>query len=102
MIAVNQDKLGRGGYRVAKEGDTEVWVKPLDKGEYAVALFNRGGAAAKVTARWSDLKLKGPHKVRDLWAHADRGTFPEGYSAQVPAHGTVLVKIGQAKGTDSQ
>jgi alpha-galactosidase len=31
--------------------------------------------------------------VRDLWAHADRGTFTEKYSATVPPHGVVMVRV---------
>ena len=32
-------------------------------------------------------------KVRDLWAHADLGTFTDHFSATVPAHGVVMVRI---------
>src|SRR6266567_2122738 len=63
VIAIDQDKLGKQGVRVAKEGDLEVWAKPLADGSHAVALFNRGESAAKVTAKWSDLGLSGSRKV---------------------------------------
>src|SRR5438045_7475742 len=65
VIAVDQDKLGKQGTRVAKSGDTEVWSKPLADGSHAVGLFNRGGDTAKVMAKWSDLGIKGSHAVRD-------------------------------------
>jgi alpha-galactosidase len=58
-------------------------------------LFNRGSETAKITARWSDLGLHGSHKVRDLWAHSDRGEASGEYSAEVPSHGVVLVKISR-------
>ena len=32
-------------------------------------------------------------KRENLWAHADRGTFMEEYSAEAPSHGVVLVKV---------
>jgi len=51
--------------RVAKNGDLEVWARPLEDGGHAVGLFNRGEAAAKVAAQWSDIGVKGAHKVRD-------------------------------------
>src|SRR5262249_3676626 len=94
-IAIDQDKMGKQGVRVAKEGDLEVWSKPLADGSHAVGLFNRGENAAKVTARWRDLGLSGSHKVRDLWKHADLGKMAETFSADVPAHGVVLVKIAK-------
>ncbi len=31
--------------------------------------------------------------VRDLWAHADLGTFTNSFSATVPAYGSMLLKI---------
>jgi len=92
-IAVDQDKLGRQGIRVSQEGTAEVWSKPLADGSLAVGLFNRGDAAAKVTAKWSDLGLQGLHKVRDLWKHSDLGTVVGEYAAEIPSHGVVLIKI---------
>jgi alpha-galactosidase len=93
VIAVDQDKLGKQGTRVAKAGDTEVWSKPLADGGQAVGLFNRGGDSAKVTAKWSDLGLKGSHTVRDLWKHADLGKKSDQFEAVVPSHGVVMVRI---------
>jgi alpha-galactosidase len=31
--------------------------------------------------------------VRDLWAHQDRGAVADRLSAEVPAHGVVLVTV---------
>jgi alpha-galactosidase len=95
VIAVDQDKLGKQGVRKSQEGTVEVWAKPLADGGMAVGLFNRGDAAAKVTAKWSDLGLKGSHKVRDLWKHADAGKATGEYTAEVASHGVVMIKIGK-------
>jgi alpha-galactosidase len=72
----------------------EVWARPLADGTKAVALFNRGLQAASVTARWSDIGVSGPQVVRDLWQQRDLGTFSDRFSATVPAHGALLVKVG--------
>jgi alpha-galactosidase len=93
VIAIDQDKLGKQGVRVAKAGDLEVWSKPLADGGHAVALFNRGAEAAKVTAKWSDLGITGAHAARDLWKHADLGQMKDEFSGSVPTHGVILVKI---------
>jgi alpha-galactosidase len=95
VLEVNQDVLGRGGSRVWQEHRLEVWVKPLSDGTKAVALFNRGPQAANVTARWSDVGVSGRQPVRDLWLQRDLGTFPDRFTARVPAHGAVLVKVGR-------
>jgi alpha-galactosidase len=95
VIAVDQDKLGKQAARVAKDGDLEVWARPLSDGGFAVGLFNRGGTAAKVTAKWSDIGTKGSHKVRDLWQHKDLGSMKDEFSAEVPMHGVVMIKVAK-------
>ena len=93
VVAVNQDNLGHAGERIAKDGDAEVWAKSLDHGAYAVAFFNPGPVAMPVSIRWSSLKLNKTPNVRDLWAHADRQSSPEGFTANVPAHDVVLIRV---------
>ncbi|MGH9417309.1 MAG: glycoside hydrolase family 27 protein [Terriglobales bacterium] len=95
VIAIDQDRLGHEADRVSKKGDLEVWARPLADGSHAVGLFNRGPETAKVTARWSDVGIHGSHKVRDLWAHTDRGAESDEYSAEVPSHGVALVKVSR-------
>ncbi|MBP7937817.1 MAG: NPCBM/NEW2 domain-containing protein [Phycisphaerae bacterium] len=98
VLDVDQDPLGKAAVRVAQEGTTEVWARPLSDGTMAVGLFNRGRATAKVTAKWSDLKLSGKQLVRDLWQKKDVGRFEDTYTHEVRAHGAALVKIGKPQG----
>jgi alpha-galactosidase len=46
-----------------------------------------------VTANWSDLKLTGSQRVRDLWRQKDLGMFIDKFEAPVAPHGVVLVRI---------
>jgi alpha-galactosidase len=95
VIAVNQDKLGREGRRVRKDGDLEVWAKTLADGSRAVILFNRGANANKVSVAWEEIGYPAHvnANVRDLWAHKDLGAFTAGYAAEVAPHGAVMVKV---------
>ena len=98
VIAVDQDALGVQGTLISQPNSKdglEVWSKPLSGTDtVAVMLLNRSEQAANISANWSDLGLPyGPALVRDLWDRADRGLFTNSYSANVPAHGVVLVKI---------
>jgi alpha-galactosidase len=93
VIAVNQDRLGKQGSRVSREGDVEVWTRPLERGAQAVALFNLGSETAKATVRWEQAGFKAaPRKARDLWSHSDLKVAAPEYSAAVPAHGVVLLR----------
>ena len=93
VIDVDQDPLGKPGRRMALDGELEVWARDLEDGSKAVGLFNRGEEPATVTAKWSDLGIKGKKTVRDLWRQKDLGKFRDEFKAQVPRHGVVLVRI---------
>src|SRR5881409_1282909 len=96
VIAVDQDKDGKQGRRIAKSGDQEVWVRPLSGGAQAIGLFNRGDAPAKITVKWSDLGLKSaPVRIRDLWTHSDLKLDGLEYSSTVPVHGVVMLRLSK-------
>ena len=100
VIAVDQDPLGKQGTRVATSGSNlEVWSKVMSGTNVrAVALFNRSGSAASMTAKWSDIGLPaGAATVRDLYAQKDLGSSTDSYTAtSVPSHGIVMLKVTSA------
>ncbi|MBN1516251.1 NPCBM/NEW2 domain-containing protein [Candidatus Sumerlaeota bacterium] len=96
VIDVNQDPLGKQGRRVSKDGPLEVWVKPLEDGSIAVGLFNRGYFAMTVKAKWRDLGVKGRQIVRDLWRQKDLGEFQNQFSAEIPCHGVMFLRLRAA------
>jgi alpha-galactosidase len=94
VIAIDQDKAGHQAKRVWRSGQQEVWSRDLASGDSAVALFNRAAETARVTFRWADAGIpKTPSCIRDLWLHAEqKGSGPE-YSAEIPSHGVVLLRV---------
>ena len=96
VIDVDQDPLGHAACRVAKQGNTEVWVRELEDGSKAAGLFNRADAAATVAADWTELGVHGKQTVRDLWRQKDLGRFEGRFAAAVPRHGVVLVRLTPA------
>jgi len=93
VLAVNQDPLGKQAARVSKDDDLEIWAKTMADGSQAVGLFNRGEDKAEVRAAWTALGLTGKHRVRDLWRQKDLGTFADSFSATVPRHGVVMIRV---------
>jgi alpha-galactosidase len=95
VIAVGQDPLGRQGHRVRKDGDLEVWARPLQGGGRAVILFNRGAADQELTVHWEDLAYPEHLSavVRDLWQKKDLGKFTGKFAATVASHGVVMVAV---------
>jgi alpha-galactosidase len=94
VIAVDQDPLGKQGVRVLDSYGVEVWSRPLaTPGTRAVALLNLRSFTEPVSVSWRDLGIAGAASVRDLWAHADRGSFDSGYTLSVPSHGAALLIV---------
>jgi alpha-galactosidase len=94
VLGVDQDTLGKQATLASNEENTLlVYVRPLEDGSRAVALYNLGHEPAKVTAKWVDLKLSGEHGVRDLWRQKELGKFGNEFSMTVAAHGAEMVKI---------
>jgi len=95
VIAIDQDLLGRQGRRVRKDGDVEIWTKPLSGGATAIGVFNRSASEASTTLRCGDFQACGGHRIRDLWAQADRGAFGETYAVSIPSHGVALLRVSK-------
>ncbi|MFC4107578.1 cellulose binding domain-containing protein [Micromonospora zhanjiangensis] len=78
----------------------QVYSKVLNgTGRRAVLLLNRTGAAASITARWSDLGLSGTATVRNPWTGTDLGTSASSYTTSVPANEAVLLTVSTGSTT---
>ena len=95
VIAVDQDPLGKQGRRVKHENDQDIFVKPMQDGNVAVAIVNRGKEEQTITLKWADVNFAANKSVaiRDLWQHKDLGTFTGTFAAQVPSHGTAMIRM---------
>jgi alpha-galactosidase len=98
VIAVDQDPLGKQSRRLLKEGDLEVWVRPLAGGEHAVVLFNRGKTPADMKVAWEQLQLPIDQKadVKDLWNKKVTKGVRGSYGGKVAPHGVIMVRITPA------
>jgi alpha-galactosidase len=99
VLAVDQDPLGKQGYRLKQDGTSEVWIKPLADGTTAVAFFNRGEQPAKIAVTWEALKRPANQAVRDLWRQRKLGKQPTECAATVAPHGAELFRVGTPRAT---
>ncbi|HEY1339262.1 MAG TPA: glycoside hydrolase family 27 protein, partial [Bryobacteraceae bacterium] len=95
VIAINQDPAVLPAKRLTPADATSVVVvRPLKDKSVAVGLFNRGGAPADIGVDLKDLGLKGTKfQGRDLWKHEPVTISGDRYSASVPSHAVVLLKV---------
>ncbi len=99
VIAIDQDPLGAAAHRAGKDGDAEIWVRPLAGGAQAVALLNRGNSPRSIRLDWSALDLPDyvPLAVRDLWAAKDLARATGSLAVGVAPHAVVLLKVVPAR-----
>jgi alpha-galactosidase len=97
VIALNQDSLGIQASKVKDDGNAEIYAKPMQDGSWAIALFNRSSSSQNMSVNWkNDLGVDWSRvSVRNLWEHADKGTFDDSYSVSVPSHGVVLIRCSR-------
>lgn len=93
-IAIDQDPLGKPAQRIFTRGEIEVWLKPLSNGDKAVGVFNRGETEQTTALTWAEMGFDHqPQTMRDLWRHADLVPSKEGFSASIPSHGVVFLRL---------
>jgi alpha-galactosidase len=97
VIAVDQDVLGKQGDRVRTEGPLELWMKPLQGGSRAVAVFNRGRSEMDFSFSFREVGFAAKVDVRDLWLHQDLGVKAGEYTVRVPKHGVVMLLVSKTR-----
>jgi alpha-galactosidase len=95
VIAVDQDTAAKPVQSVSVDGKVEILSRPMADGSVIVGIYNRGSEAATSNLQWSKVPgLAGKKlKARDLWLHRDVTLKGDQYTAQVPKHGVVLLKV---------
>lgn len=93
VIAVDQDPTGRQA-SPTKNGELERWEKPLADGSIAVGIVNMGTSPELAIVAANSLSLKGRiSRARDLWARRDVSFKEDQYSATIPSHGILLLRV---------
>jgi len=97
-IAVSQDPLGKMGRRhllFTSESPTQVWSRPLARGDVAVGLYNKNNTSStEIVVKFSDIGLSGKVSILDIWAGKSLGIFDGSFTAKdVPLHDTVFLRL---------
>ena len=93
VIAIDQDALGQQGWRAAINNDLEIFVKPLQGGDTAVCLFNRGDGEKKLDLAWSSVSIATGHKIKDVWKNEAAGTTAGNYRGTLGRNAVVLLRL---------
>ena len=95
MIAIDQDRLGKGAERVFAEGPVEVWTRPLADGSTAVALFNFRDNEAMLRGVADKLPAltKSGRPGPELWTGDRFSSMTEFLSKPLPRYTVRIVRV---------
>ena len=93
LIAIDQDPLGRQGYRVSMKEGLEVFVKPLQGGDTAVCLLNRGDQEKQLDFAWKEYGIGSGHSIKDLWKDRQTGTTDTRFRGTLGRHQVIVLRL---------
>lgn len=96
VISYNQDSLGvAASFRRRWTTDGyEVWAGPLSGGRTVIAVINLQNTAKTLTLNFPDVGLQKASTVKNIWASTSTTNVLTSLSADVAAHGTMLLELG--------
>jgi alpha-galactosidase len=80
---------------VSAVGPIEIWARSLADGSKAVGIFNRHPGPLSATVDFKQLGFNRTVKARDLWLQKDLGKLDPTYTAKIPGHGVLLLRVSQ-------
>lgn len=96
VIAVDQDPLGRMATLVQRTAATDLLLKPLKGGDYAVALLNRGDEEAEILVYPAEFGFAGAANCRidaeNLWSGERRSALSV-LQVNVASHDTAIWRV---------
>ncbi len=96
LIALNQDPAFTQATRAYREGNVEVWIKPLGANKersIAVAILNRGENEIVFDLSSQKVGVSPNSRIRDLWLHRDLGRVGSSKKFILAKHGIVILRI---------
>lgn len=105
VIAVDQDSLGIQGLRYQEKDSLQTWVKPLEKGNWAVCFLNTASTPRKIDFKWKDNivkdtlsgralnTIKTRYSILNLWTYKSMGTTSKRLKAVVPSQDVLMILL---------
>lgn len=96
MIAINQDILGKQGFKIYDEGNFEIWQKPLSNGDIALCFLNLEIEDLQFELDWKDIQIKdfeGIFQVQNIWEQKIEGKTHEIFKIQIPARDVLVYRL---------
>lgn len=92
VIEINQDAAGKQAARIDSNDTWEIFLKPLQNGDMAIAILNKSESVQDFNLSLAALKVEGLYEIRDVWEHAVVGKKNK-WRGKVQSHETKLFRL---------
>jgi alpha-galactosidase len=105
IIAVDQDRLGIQGFVALRDRELQIFAKPLEGGDWAIAFLNRGDVALRIDHDWKKSPLRDDQNdrsayfpddtfaIRNLWTGEKAGTTATPLVATIGARDLLMFRL---------
>jgi alpha-galactosidase len=105
VIAIDQDRLGVQGYLLSTDDSVQTWVRPLLGDDWAVCFVNTSREPKPINFDWQRANIAdslskrqlnvmtAQYRIYDCWQKKAAGSTSEVYSATIPPHDVVLLRL---------
>ncbi len=96
LIAINQDELGKQGFKIYDEGNFEIWQKPLKNGDIALSFLNLENRDKSFNINWGKIRIKGltgNYSVKNLWGNIMMGSTKDELSINIPQRDVLMLRL---------
>ncbi|PID62607.1 MAG: alpha-galactosidase [Ignavibacteriae bacterium] len=98
LIAIDQDSLGKQGFKIYDEGNFEIWQKFLVGGDITICFLNLDNKDKIFNVNWNKINIKkfdGSYKIKDLWRNSEAGNTNNELAIHVPARDVVIFRLNK-------
>src|ERR1700750_2713905 len=104
-FSIGQAPPGVEGFQYSPRDGVGVWFKPLEGGDWAMAVLNRNTSARRFTFDWKAEKAADTfskrdarlgfvnYSLRDLWTGRSAGDTRKALSTEIPAHDVLMLRL---------
>lgn len=98
LIALNQDKLCKQAEKVYDKDDIQIFLKPLEGGDFGICILNRADALRHFEMKWKYLGIDVKEEdwsIRDLWAKKDLKMNTESIATEIKPHDVRVFRLSK-------
>ncbi|NOR88013.1 MAG: glycoside hydrolase family 27 protein [Bacteroidales bacterium] len=98
LIAINQDILGKQGFKIYDEGNFEIWQKPLSNGSIAICFLNLENKEKEYSLNWDKINIKdfnGSYQLKNLWENLIMGNTKNQVLINIPPRDVLVYKLSR-------